>query len=130
MDRDSWCMGRRQSPRTSGVDLHTPALLSAGRTSDFATRRASAARSGGRERLAVEGAENFRVREGALADDGPLLVINANDGRGENAAGIAGIKNERDAIAELLQGLPGTGTRTMAGEIRARARHGTAHCFD
>ena len=66
----------------------------------------------------------------AFADDALLVAVDADDGGGERAAGVACIENQRDAIAELLHDLVGVGAAWEAGKIRAGAGDGAAGGFD
>ncbi len=73
---------------------------------------------------------DFGVGEGAFAGDGPIIAIDANDGGGESAAGIACVEDEREAFTELLDDLRCVGAGRMTREIRAGAGDGSADGFD
>lgn len=76
--------------------------------------------------LAREGALNIGIRDGAFADDGPVVAIDTHNGRGQDGARIAGIEDERQAIVELLDDLLCVGAGRKTGKICAGAGDGPA----
>lgn len=59
-----------------------------------------------------------------------MIAVDADDGGGQDAAGIAGVEDQREAITQLLYDLRGAGAGWKAGKIRAGTGHGAADCFD
>lgn len=80
--------------------------------------------------LRAEGLVDFGIGDGAFAGDGPIVAIDANDGRGEGAAGIARVEYQREAFTKLLDDLRRVGAGRMTREIRAGAGDGSADGFD
>jgi len=56
---------------------------------------------------------DFSIREGAFASDGPIVAVDANDGRGEGAAGVTRVEDQREAFTKLLDDLRGVGAGRM-----------------
>lgn len=73
---------------------------------------------------------NFFFGDYAFADQGPLVAIDPDDGGGQDAAGIAGVEDQRQAVAQLLHDLCSAGAGWKAGEIRAGAGDGASDGFD
>ena len=73
---------------------------------------------------------NFFFGDYAFADQCPVVAVDADDGGGEDAAGVAGIEDQREAIAELLNDLLSAGAGWKAGKIGAGAGDGAADGFD
>ena len=71
--------------------------------------------------LQVDGGFDFGIGDGAFADDGPLVAIDADDSGSEGAVGVAGIKNQRETIAQLLGEIDRVAARGMTGKIGASA---------
>ena len=69
-----------------------------------------------------EGAVDVFFGQSALADDGPFISVDADDGGGHRTAGVAGIENEREAVSKLLENLSRVCARRKAGKIGAGAR--------
>jgi hypothetical protein len=61
-------------------------------------------------RSAFEGLLNLGVWEGAFAGDHPRVVFDAHDRGGKASAGVAGIKDKRETLSELLENLARTRT--------------------
>ena len=66
--------------------------------------------------LRFECLADFGLGQGPLAHDAPFLSVYAHNGRGKRGACIARIEDERQAVAELLEDLPGVGAGRMAGQ--------------
>ena len=49
--------------------------------------------------LFAQGFVNFFFGDYAFADQGPVVAVNADDGGGQDAAGIACIEDQREAVA-------------------------------
>ena len=69
---------------------------------------------------------DFFIGDGAFADYTPFVAIETDDGGGEDALGISGIENQRQAIAELFHDLPGVGAGRIPGKIGAGTGDGAA----
>jgi len=83
------------------------------------------ARRGGLERSA-----DFGVGQGAFAHDGPLVAIDAHDGGGKGAAGVARIKYQGKLAAELLDDFVGVAAGRPSGQVGAGTGDGAASSFD
>jgi len=55
------------------------------------------------------------VGDGALAGDRPVVAVDAHDGRGQRAAGVARVENKREAVAQLLDDLLAPKTIAVVG---------------
>lgn len=59
-----------------------------------------------------------------------MVAVDADDCGGQDAAGVAGIEDQREAVTQLLHDLRGAGAGWKAGEIGAGAGDGSADGFD
>src|SRR6266852_8955762 len=66
----------------------------------------------------------------AFAHDYPVITGDAHDGGRQDRAGVAGIENQREAVAKLLHDLLRVGAGRKAGEIGAGSGDGAADGFD
>lgn len=73
---------------------------------------------------------NFFFGDYAFADQGPVVAVDADDGGGQDAAGIAGIEDQRQAITQLLHDLCSAGAGWKAREIGAGAGDRATDGFD
>src|SRR6516164_1647045 len=85
---------------------------------------------GGHRVVAFQGFADLVGSDSAFAADAPVIAAEFDDGRGQCAIGAAGVKNERDAIAELAKNFVAGFTRGATRKISARTGHRSADFAD
>ena len=78
----------------------------------------------------MQGGFDFGFGDGAFADYVPVVAVEANDGAGQDAASVACIEDQGEAVAQLFYDLSGGGAAGEAGKIGAGAGDWGANRFD